>query len=155
MAVYLLPLVLTLHLLNTCIMTIYSRKLKLQYLHKTTSGSHAIKIYDPILKSSIFTKLIRIFLFLIVILVTLFTFNWYYVDTGQLLDLVVIQNIEDKTFSSSKENYLIDKKSTVEKSELNNFHRVRFISIPDSTILEKHNPEEFFEHFEKALNLGY
>ncbi|MFK5969394.1 MAG: hypothetical protein QM487_04635 [Candidatus Marithrix sp.] len=75
-------------------------------------------------------------------MVTLFTFNWYYVDTGQLLDLVVIQNIEDKTFSSSKENYLIDKESTVEKLELNNFHRVRFVSIPDNTILEKYNPNE-------------
>ena len=123
-------------------MTIYSRKLKLQYLHKTTSGSHAIKIYDPVMKMGIFTKLMRIFLFSIVILVTLFTFSWYYVDTGQLLDLVVIQNIEDKTFSRSKENHLINKEYTDEEIELNKFHRVRFVSISNDNTLEKRDYNE-------------
>ncbi|HHB92661.1 MAG TPA: hypothetical protein ENK59_05555 [Thioploca sp.] len=70
----------------------------------------------------------------------MFTFNRYHI--GQLLDLVIIQNIENKTFSSSKENYLIDKESTIEKTELNNFHRVRFVSIHDDTELEEYDSNE-------------
>ncbi len=133
-------------------MTIYSRKLKLQYFHKTTSGSHAIKIYDPVIKLGMFTKIIRILLFSIVILGILFIFNWYYLDTEQLLDLVVMQSIENKSFSSSKENYLTDKEYAIEESELNNFHRVRFVSIPNNTTLEKYNSNKVPKYFLAQVN---
>ncbi|MDM8567884.1 hypothetical protein QUF74_19830 [Candidatus Halobeggiatoa sp. HSG11] len=107
-------------------------------MHKTTGKSHALKIYDPVLKRDIFTKLVRIILFSIVIFITVFSFNWYYVDTGQLLDLVVMQKLEDKTFSRSKENYLIGKNHAVENElyRLDDFHRVRFISVPYDTTLK-------------------
>lgn len=121
-------------------MTMYSRKLKLQYLHKTTSKSHTIKIYDPVVKRDVFTKFVYISLFSIVIFIALFAFNWYYVDTGQLLDLFVIHKLEDKTFVRPKENYLVD--NLLEEPEFNNldnFHRVRFIPIANDTSLENYD----------------
>ncbi len=129
-------------------MTMYSRKLKLRYLHKTTSKSHAIKIYDPIVKRDVITKLGRISLFSIVILITLFAFNWYYVDTGQLLDMVIIHKFEDKSLFHSKEKHLINKDFLVENPEftnLDNFHRVRFVSIPDDTSLEDYDKNYRFK----------
>ncbi|MDM8568790.1 tetratricopeptide repeat protein [Thiotrichales bacterium HSG1] len=117
-------------------------------MHQTISKSHAIKIYDPVLKWDIFPKLVRVTLLSIAIFITVFSFNWYYVDTGRLLDFVVVQTLEDKVFPRSKENYLISKDYTTDEKksyDLDNFHRVRFVSISsDSALKNDDKPKKYF-----------